>query len=36
MSNKEIFIDVTQNFQLVAVREDGKLVDFFFDFVRQK
>ena len=32
MSNKEIFIDVTQNFQLVAVREDGKLVDF-FDFV---
>ena len=36
MINKEILIDKTEKHRLVAVREDGKLVDFFFDFIDNK
>ena len=34
--NKEIIIDKTEQHELVAVREEGKLVDLFFDFIENK
>ena len=33
MVEKEIFIDTSDGQYLVAVREEGKLVDFFFDLL---
>ena len=36
MVEKEIFIDKSDGYNVVAVREKGKLVDFFFDFFGSK